>query len=822
MSTQAASRGSDTYLQDASLEDVERVLATAGDGLTTTEVSDRRQKWGFNEITEKRANPLLALGKYFWGPIPWMIEIALVLSVLVSHVADAAIIAVLLAMNGFVGWWEERQASDALAALQNRLATTARVRRDCKWTTIARRELVPGDIIRLQIGDIVPGDSRLYEDTRLSVDQSALTGESLPVSVNRGGFLYSGSVITRGEGTALVVATGLSTVFGRTAQLVKKARPVSHFQQAVLKIGDFLIALAAVLVVVTVTIEILRGRPILSVLEFGLVLAIAAVPVALPAVLSVTMAIGSRGMARQQAVVTHLPAVEEIGGMDILCCDKTGTLTQNRLSLGTPWLASSGIDVNELLQAAALASRSEDRDPIDAAILQDVDPAVIPQHELVDFLPFDPATKRTEATILTASGDRIKVSKGAPQVISALADPDTDLLHRWESTTTEYAKKGYRVLGVARADTPGHWRLLGLLPLADPPRPDSAATISQARELGVDIKMITGDDLAIAAEIGAEVGIGTRFLTGSSLDELGGQQDQADPGPAISLVDKADGFARVLPEHKYNIVRVLQRAGHIVGMTGDGVNDAPALKQADAGIAVTGATDAARDAADVVLLSPGLTVIVNAIRLSREIFQRMTAYATYRIAETLRVLLLITITILALRFEPVTATMIVLLAVLNDGAILTIAVDRARGGMRPEAWDMRSVVTVATALGVVGTVASFGLLVIGDLVLHADRSQLQTMMYLKLSVAGHLTLLITRVRGPFWSLRPATALLTAIAAAQAIATLLAVNGWLMSPIGWAQAGIVWAYAIIWFLVGDRVKLRAWSLLDHSRSPAVRH
>jgi H+-transporting ATPase len=744
-----------------------------------------------------------------------MIEVAVILSGVVRHWPDFGIILVLLVANAVVGFWEERQASNAIAALKAKLAINARVKRDGKWITPAARELVPGDVIRLRLGDIVPADARLLEGDSVQVDESALTGESLPATRKPGQAVFSGSIMRRGEIGALVYATGEKTYFGKTAQLVQEAHTVSHFQKAVLKIGNYLIILAVALVALIIAFALHRGDPILATLQFALVLTVAAIPVAMPTVLSVTMAVGARLLAKKQAIVSRLVAIEELAGVDVLCADKTGTLTQNKLTLGEPF-AVNHVSAEQIVLAAALASRADDKDTIDLAVLGGVkDQKALQSYQQVHFEPFDPVHKRTEATVKGTDGKEFKVSKGAPQVILAMVANAGAIKPTVEKAINDFAARGFRSLGVARAGQDGQWQFLGVLPLFDPPRDDAKATIATALKIGVKVKMVTGDQLAIARETAVKLGMGTNILDASSLGDL--KQDA--PSAVIDSIETADGFAQVLPEHKYHIVEDLQKRGHIVGMTGDGVNDAPALKKANCGIAVSGATDAARAAASIVLMTPGLSVIIDAIKESRKIFQRMNSYAIYRIAETLRVLFFMTLAILIFNFYPVTAVMIVMLALLNDGAILSIAYDNAHYKDQPEAWNMRVVLGISTVLGIIGVVSAFGLFYLAERVFHFDRAHAQTMMYLKLSVAGHLTIFLTRTRGPFWSIRPATILWIAVLGTQIVATLFAVYGFLMTPLGWEWALFVWAYALAWFLVNDRVKLLAYRIFDPIKAEA---
>jgi H+-transporting ATPase len=803
-------------LKTLPLLELQAKLGSSPDGLSQAEAQKRLTQYGPNEIEEKKTNAFLKFLSYFWGPIPWMIEVAVILSGAVRHWPDFFIILLLLVSNAVVGFWEESQAGNAIAALKAKLAINARVKRDGKWITPPAREVVPGDVIRLRLGDIVPADARLLAGDSVEVDQSALTGESLPAERKAGEAVFSGSIIRQGEIGALVYATGANTYFGKTAQLVQEAHTVSHFQRAVLKIGDYLIILAVALVAVIITVALFRGDPIFTTLQFALVLTVAAIPVAMPTVLSVTMAVGARLLAKAEAIVTRLAAIEELAGVDVLCADKTGTLTQNKLTLGDPF-GVNNVSAEQVILNAALASRADNNDTIDLAVLGGLkDAQELNGYQVVHFQPFDPVHKRTEAAVKASDGTTFKVAKGAPQVILELSANAALVKPVVENAVNQFAARGFRSLGVARAEGEGQWQFLGVLPLFDPPREDAKATIATALQMGVKIKMVTGDQLAIAQETAEKLGMGTAILDAGGLGDVKCHET----AQAAESIEKADGFAQVFPEHKFHIVDVLQKRGHIVGMTGDGVNDAPALKKADCGIAVSGATDAARAAASIVLMTPGLSVIIDAIKESRKTFQRMNSYAIYRIAETLRVLLFMTLAILVFNFYPLTAVMIVILALLNDGAILSIAYDNVHYKDKPEAWNMRLVLGISSVLGVIGVVSAFGLFYLGERVFHLDRAHIQTLMYLKLSVAGHLTIFLTRTRGPFWSIRPARVLWAAVLGTQALATLIAVYGLYMTPLGWGWAAFVWGYALAWFLLNDRVKLLAYRVFDPTQAPLL--
>ncbi|WP_052223196.1 plasma-membrane proton-efflux P-type ATPase [Novosphingobium malaysiense] len=787
-------------------------------GLSSSEAAVRLARHGRNAIEEKRTSPFVTLLGYFWGPIPWMIEVAAILSAVVRHWADFVIILALLIFNAGIGFWQEFKASNALDALRQSLALRARVKRDGKWTQIDAGELVPGDVVRVRLGDVLPADVTLAEGDYLSVDQAALTGESLPVTRKTGDVAYSGSVVKQGEMVARVTATGTHTFFGKTAALVAGAAAPSHFQKAVMTIGDYLIFLSIVLAGVLVLVQLYRGAPVLELAQFALILTVAAIPVAMPAVLSMTMAVGAMVLAREKAIVSRLQSIEEMAGIDILCSDKTGTLTQNRLTLGEPVLFAAK-DAAELTLAGALASKEEDGDAIDLAVIAGLaDPAALQGWTLRAFTPFDPVRKRTEATQVSADGSVVHVTKGAPQVILAMAEVAGDDLARGQNAVDDFAAKGYRTLGVARkADTDAGWTFLGLLTLYDPPREDSAETIREATAHGVQVKMVTGDDVAIGREISGSLGLGRNIRPAAALF---GEDGSNVPADVAEQVEQVDGFARVFPEHKYAIVKALQTQGHIVGMTGDGVNDAPAIKQADVGIAVSGATDAARAAADLVLTKPGLSTIINAIEEARRIFERMNSYAIYRINETIRTMIFVVLAMVIFGFYPITAIMIILLAFFNDVPIMAIAYDNTRVEPRPVRWDMRRVLSVASTMGVVGTLGSFGMLYLADKVLHLSVPQIQTYVFLKLAVAGHMSLFVARARG--WMFKrpwPSYLVFWSAIATKLLATLLVVYPLgLMAPISWFDVGVVWAYSIGFSLVTDAAKVFAYRLLDGRASP----
>ncbi len=858
----------DDYARQSIDETIGSLRSDAKRGLNKTEAAKRLQQYGYNEIEEKEESLWHRIFRRFWGPIPWMIEIAAALSAIVQKWEDFSIIMVMLLVNAFLDFFQEHRALNALKALKQGLPNKVIVLREGQFITIPARELVPGDVVKLKIGDIVPADVQLLQGDYLLVDQAAMTGESLPVSKKINEVAYANTIVKQGEMLAMVVNTGMQTNFSSVVSLVANAslKERSHFQKMVIQIGNFLILITIALVLLIIMVSLFRHEPLLEIVRFALVLTVAAIPVALPAVLSVTMAVGAVNLARRQAIVSRLTAIEELAGVDIFCSDKTGTLTKNEMKVAEP-VVLDGYNERDLFLYAALASRLENHDPIELPIFHYINehfPDLDWQaYRQTQFTPFDPIRKRTEATV-EQGDEHFVVVKGAAQVLLELAqlsDNETKQIHNMVDLL---ASKGYRTLAVGRQQGDGPLLLLGLIPLYDPPRDDSLQVIAEMRSYGVQVKMITGDNLAIAKEVGRLLNLEQRTirsaqLSGAASNELLAlvealttviyQRLKGDvpikeakrfasevmvevnsiydtrllerefihshESAIIEMIEEVDIFAEVVPEDKYRIVDTLQKGNHIVAMTGDGVNDAPALKKADCGFAVSNATDAARAAADIVLTAPGLSVINEAVRQARITFARMKSYATFRIAETIRIILFMTLSIIVFDFYPITALMIILLALLNDIPILAIAYDNTKVHQVPVRWNMRELLTVSTVLGVSGVISSFLLFFILQEQGFSE-DIIRSLIFLKLIIAGHSTLYVTRAEGWFWERPwPSPLLFGATFGTEILGTLIAVYGFLITPIGWEYALWVWLYALIWFVINDIVKMATYKLL-HGR------
>ncbi|CAM8959154.1 unnamed protein product [Rhodiola kirilowii] len=848
-------------LEHVPVEEVFEALRCDRQGLTTKIAEERLQIFGLNKLEEKKETKLFKFLGFMWNPLSWVMEAAAVMAIALANGGkkppdwqDFIGIVFLLLLNSTVSYWEESNAGNAAAALMARLAPKAKVLRDGTWHEEDAAILVPGDVISVKLGDIIPADARLLEGDPLKIDQSALTGESLPVTKGPGDEVYSGSTCKQGELEAVVIATGVHTFFGKAAHLVDSTNQQGHFQKVLTAIGNFCICSIAIGMIIEIIVMYpVQHRPYRVGIDNLLVLLIGGIPIAMPTVLSVTMAIGSHRLAQQGAITKRMTAIEEMAGMDVLCSDKTGTLTLNKLSVDTELIEVFPKDVDKytVLLMAARASRMENQDAIDAAIvgtLSDPKEARAGIQE-VHFLPFNPTDKRTALTYLDSQGKMHRVSKGAPEQILNLVPNKSEIQHRVHATINKYAEKGLRSLAVAyqeipdgRKDSPGGpWKFVGLMPLFDPPRHDSAETIRRALDLGVNVKMITGDQLSIAIETGRRLGMGTNMypstaLLGKNNNELIGTL------PIDELIEKADGFAGVFPEHKYEIVKRLQARKHVCGMTGDGVNDAPALKKADIGIAVADATDAARSASDIVLTEPGLSVIISAVLTSRSIFQRMKNYTIYAVSITIRIVLGFMLLALIWKFD-FPPFMVLIIAILNDGTIMTISKDRVKPSPHPDSWKLKEIFTTGVVLGgyqAVMTVIFFWAAYKTDFFPTTfgvsnldDFRKLASAVYLQVSIISQALIFVTRSRSWSFAERPGLLLILAFLIAQLIATLIAVYAnWTFAAIegiGWGWAGIIWLYNFIFYIPLDLLKFfvryalsgRAWDLIIDQRTAFTR-
>ncbi|KAL6501865.1 Plasma membrane ATPase 4 [Orobanche gracilis] len=825
-------------LERIPVDEVFEQLKCTREGLTSDEGENRLRFFGPNKLEEKKESKILKFLGFMWNPLSWVMEAAALMAIALANGGgrppdwqDFVGIVSLLFINSTISFIEENNAGNAAAALMAGLAPKTKVLRDSRWGEQDASILVPGDIISIKLGDIIPADARLLEGDPLKVDQSALTGESLPVTKNPSDEVFSGSTCKQGEIEAVVIATGVHTFFGKAAHLVDSTNQVGHFQKVLTAIGNFCICSIFVGIFIEIIVMYpIQHRKYREGIDNLLVLLIGGIPIAMPTVLSVTMAIGSHRLSQQGAITKRMTAIEEMAGMDVLCSDKTGTLTLNKLKVDKSLIEVfvKGVDKEQVILYAARASRTENQDAIDAAIvgmLADPKEARAGIRE-VHFLPFNPVGKRTALTYIDLNSNWHRASKGAPEQILELCHSKEDVRRKVHAAIDKFAERGLRSLGVARQEVPektkespgGPWQLVGLLPLFDPPRHDSAETIKRALNLGVNVKMITGDQLAIAKETGRRLGMGTNMYPSSSL--LGQGKDESIAGlPVDELIEKADGFAGVFPEHKYEIVKRLQERKHICGMTGDGVNDAPALKKADIGIAVADATDAARGASDIVLTEPGLSVIISAVLTSRAIFQRMKNYTIYAVSITIRIVFGFMLIALIWKFD-FAPFMVLIIAILNDGTIMTISKDRVKPSPLPDSWKLNEIFATGVVLGgylALGTVFFFWMVNDTDFFsekfgvrsLRDSPEEIMAVLYLQVSIVSQALIFVTRSRSWSYAERPGMFLMGAFLIAQLIATLIAVYAnWGFAKIkgcGWGWAGVIWLYSIVTYVPLDILK-----------------
>jgi H+-transporting ATPase len=751
----------------------ELVVSLAADttnGLSAAEHKRRVAAYGYNEVLEKKANPYLGFAKKFSGPTAWMLEAVIVLSLILGNYADVYVIVALLFLNAVLGFFQEQKASKAIDALKQRLRVNARTLRDGTWQVLPARELVPGDIVRIRAGDFVPADVKVMEG-HLAVDQSALTGESLPVEKAPAGMLFSGSIIKSGEATGLVVLTGTRTYFGKTTELVQFARPRLQAEEVVSQVVKWLLLIVGLALVVAFVVAALAGMRMLDVLSLALVLLASSIPVALPAMFTITMALGSMELAQRGVLVTRLSASEDAATMDTLCSDKTGTITANRLTIAGI-IPEAGWSEEDILLYGALASEAANHDPIDCAFLRAAQDRQIPAGDFArrSFVPFDPATRRTEA-IVEKAGTTSRVVKGAVGAIAELTGIDPALLRE---QSAGFAAKGYRALAVAVGTGEKPVQVIGLVALYDTPRPDAGKLIGELQELGISVKMLTGDALPIAQETARQVGLPGTIAAAEELEKA----RAADPHQASALVEQSAGFARIYPEDKYAIVKSLQENGHIVGMTGDGINDAPSLRQAEVGIAVASATDVAKGAASVVLTGDGLANIVDLVLVGRMMHQRMLTWIFNKVVKTFQIVVFVVVAFLLTGQFIVSVFGVVLLLFVIDFVTLSLSTDNVRGSKRPDSWDISGLVKSSLVLGVLVVLESLAILAVGlgPLGLAGNLATIQTFSFAILFYFGMLTVFVVRERGHFWDSFPSRALFLITLADMGIVAVLVTVG----------------------------------------------
>jgi H+-transporting ATPase len=782
-----------------------RLQTDSATGLTEVDAKKRIQQYGPNSVEEKQQSLISAFLKRFWGLTSWMLEIAIVISFVLGNYLDLYIILALLLVNAILGFFQERQATRAVKALKQKLQLQTRTLRNGIWSIINSAELVPGDIVRVRSGDLVPADLKII-DTEVTVDQSAITGESMPLEKKKNEFVFSGSMIRKGEATAIVTSTGANTYFGKTTQLVQLAKPKLHMETVISGLMKWLLVLVVSLLAVAFVVSWLRGINLLDMLSLALILLVSAIPVALPTMFTVTMALGSLELAKKGVLVTRLSASEDAALMDVLCVDKTGTLTQNMLKVADV-LEYGSNKKDEVIVFGALASQSANQDPIDMAFLAAAQERNLPLkvYTQKEFIPFDPSTRRTEASV-QYNEETLRVTKGAVAVIAPLAEITGKELSDLEEKMESFASKGYRIIAVGVSHQGEGMRLAGLVALYDKPRPDSASVIERLKRLGISVKMLTGDSLPIAKQVAAEVKLGNRITKMADVNETSSK----DPIAGAEIVDQSDGFAEIYPEGKYQIVKALQAEKHVVGMTGDGINDSPALKQAEVGIAVSNATDVAKGAASVVLTEPGLTNILSLVISGRMIYQRILTWIFNKIVKTFQIVVFVVLAFLFTGLFVVNAFQVVLLLFLVDFVTISLATDNARPSEKPETWKITSLLKASIVLGVFIVAESLGLLYIGLTYLNLSTvAQLNTFAFDILLFGGLFTIFVVRERGNFWKTKPSKPLLIAIVVDIIISSLLSTIGIPgLAPITPLYVVIVLGWCFVFGIVlNDQIKKR---------------
>ncbi len=774
-----------------------KLLDTTKNGLSEAEAGKRLEVFGYNEVVEERKNPIVEFLLRFWGPMPWLLELAAVLSILLGHRLEGIIILILLTVNAVVGHWHTRGSQKAVELLKKKLAVKVKVIRDGKWMIKEARELVPGDIISVRLGDIVPADAKIISG-ELSVDQAALTGESLPVDVRDSDVVYSGSIVRQGEALCVVVNTGANTYFGKTAELVKIAKPRSHQEEIMMAVTKYMMYFGVTASLLVFSYALLIHVDLLTALTFIVTFLMGAVPVALPAMLTIIQAVGALELAKKGVLVTRLDSIEDAASIDVLCLDKTGTITQNKLSVADI-VPFHDYKREEVIAMAALASKEESLDLIDLAIIAKAREfgVNLSTYKQVSYKPFDPSTKRTEAIIETGE-HQFKVTKGAPQVIMSLCESlDKEIIEAANKTVEEFSRKGYRAIAIAKSEESdfNKLKLVGLLSLADPPRPDSKALIEEIRRLEVKPIMLTGDNIAIAKEVARQVGIGDKIIRLSDLKGLNETEQE-------KLVEEADGFAEIYPEDKYKIVKLLQSKGHMVGMTGDGVNDAPALKQAEMGIAVSNSTDVAKASASVVLTEPGMGVIVDLIKVSRQTYQRALSWVINKVTKVIEFVSLLTLSFFWLHDLVLSLLGMSLLVFANDFVTMSLATDNVEHTKSPNKWNIKNITLASLVPATLLVIEGMLIIFTGIQYFHLNLEKLRSLVLLNLVFNSQFRVLIVRERRHFWSSRPGKELLITSTATIIVFMLMGVSGILIYPLTLYEVLAILGYSISFTLLID--------------------
>ena len=770
-------------------------------GLSSEEARQRLAKVGPNAMPDTSAHPLRRAIEKFWAPVPWMLEAAIILEVVLGKYIEAAIIAALLVFNALLGLFQESRAQTTLTALKSRLAMNASVERDGYWKTVPAAELVPGDVVKLTLGGVVAADVKI-SGGEVQLDQSMLTGESVPIEAGEGVATFAGALVRRGEATAEVTATGPRTKFGRTAELVRTAHVVSSQQKAVLRVVRNLALFNGFVILMLVGYAYFLKMPFAEIIPLVLTAILASIPVALPATFTLAASLGARSLAKRGVLPTRLSAVDEAGTTDVLCADKTGTLTQNALTV-TSIDPMPGFDEAHVLALAALASSEGGQDPVDGAIRAAAAAKTVSDApRLVKYVPFDPAKKMSEASATDPSGAAQRIVKGAFAVVIGLTQPSPASA----GAAKDLEGKGYRVLAVA-AGPPAGLKLAGLIALSDPPRADSAQLIKELHGLGVAVVMVTGDTPATARIVAHEVGLDGAVCP---------------PGPIPESVrpEQFAVFAGVLPEDKYKLVKAFQKGGHTVGMCGDGANDAPALRQAQIGIAVSTATDVAKSAAGVVLTEAGLVGIVAAVKEGRITFQRILTYTLNAIIKKIVTVLFLVAGLLMTGEAILTPMLMVIVMITGDFLSMSLTTDHVRPSQKPNAWSIGKLTVAGVILGVCLLSFCTGVLAVAKFNLHLENGALPTVAFIVLVFGSQGTIYAIRERRHLWNSRPSLLLAASSLIDIAIASTLAVAGIAMAPIPAVVVAATLAAAVLFALVLDLIKIPVFGHLGIAETTAA--